>query len=209
MVGLAQEIAAAETTYAQIRVGKAHGIGLRDGEVIRTGGKFVKATTGYDLTQLITGSEGTLAVVTEATLRLYPRLEHTATILVPFTTLDEVTAAVPRILDRGVGPLILEYIDLLLLDGRDDPIEAGHGEAVVLAQPLDEAPVRRADDADARQEDEDDRLVQAGPLHGVDPIGCNASADNAADQGVRGRGWNALYPGANTTTYQAALMLTP
>ena len=41
-------------------------------------------------------------VVTEATLRLYPRLEHTATILVPFTTLNEVTAAVPRILDRGV-----------------------------------------------------------------------------------------------------------
>jgi glycolate oxidase len=88
---------------------------LAGGEVIRTGGKFVKATSGYDLTQLITGSEGTLAVVTEATLRLYPRLEHTATILVPFTTLDEVTAAVPRILDRGVGPLILEYIDLLTM----------------------------------------------------------------------------------------------
>lgn len=88
---------------------------LAGGEVIRTGGKFVKATTGYDLTQLITGSEGTLAVVTEATLRLYPRLEHTATILVPFHTLDAVTAAVPRILDRGVGPLILEYIDLLTM----------------------------------------------------------------------------------------------
>ncbi|MFM7617303.1 MAG: FAD-binding oxidoreductase [Actinomycetes bacterium] len=88
---------------------------LAAGEIIRTGGKFVKATTGYDLTQLITGSEGTLAVVTEATLRLYPRLEHTATILVPFHTLDAVTAAVPRILDRGVGPLILEYIDLLTM----------------------------------------------------------------------------------------------
>ena len=45
---------------------------LGTGEVIRTGGKFVKATTGYDLTQLIIGSEGTLALVTEATLRLYP-----------------------------------------------------------------------------------------------------------------------------------------
>ena len=42
---------------------------LGTGEVIRTGGKFVKATTGYDLTQLIIGSEGTLAVVTEAILR--------------------------------------------------------------------------------------------------------------------------------------------
>ena len=45
---------------------------LATGEVIRTGGKLVKASTGYDLTQLIIGSEGTLAVVTEAVLRLYP-----------------------------------------------------------------------------------------------------------------------------------------
>ena len=44
------------------------------GEVIRSGGRFVKNTTGYDLTQLIIGSEGTLALVTEATLRLHPRL---------------------------------------------------------------------------------------------------------------------------------------
>ena len=46
---------------------------LATGEVIRTGGKIVKASTGYDLTQLIIGSEGTLALVTEATLKLYPR----------------------------------------------------------------------------------------------------------------------------------------
>ncbi len=48
----------------------------------------MKATTGYDLTQLIIGSEGTLAIVTEATLKLYPRAEHTATVLAPFATLD-------------------------------------------------------------------------------------------------------------------------
>ncbi|MGZ4801981.1 MAG: FAD-binding oxidoreductase [Acidimicrobiia bacterium] len=88
---------------------------LATGEVIRTGGKFVKATTGYDLTQLIIGSEGTLALVTEATLKLYPRLRHQATLLAPFTTLDEVTAAIPRIVDSGIGPLILEYIDMITL----------------------------------------------------------------------------------------------
>ena len=65
---------------------------LPTGEVIRTGGKFVKATTGYDLTQLVIGSEGTLALATEATLRLYPRAPHTATVLAPFPTLDAVTA---------------------------------------------------------------------------------------------------------------------
>ncbi len=88
---------------------------LPGGEVIRSGGKFVKATTGYDLTQLVTGSEGTLALVTEATLRLYPRAPHQATILAPFTTLDEVTAAVPRIVHSGIGPLILEYIDMITM----------------------------------------------------------------------------------------------
>jgi glycolate oxidase len=90
---------------------------LGTGEVIRTGGKFVKATTGYDLTQLILGSEGTLAVVTEAILRLYPRPSHAATVLAPFPTIDEVARVVPRIVTSGVGPLILEYIDLMSMAG--------------------------------------------------------------------------------------------
>ena len=88
---------------------------LPGGQVMRTGGKFVKASSGYDLTQLVIGSEGTLALVTEATLKLYPRAAHAATVLAPFTTLEQVTAAVPRIVDSGIGPLILEYIDLLTM----------------------------------------------------------------------------------------------
>jgi glycolate oxidase len=88
---------------------------LASGEVIRTGGRFVKASTGYDLTQLIVGSEGTLALVTEATLRLYPRPEHQATVMAPFRTLEEVTDAVPKIVASGIGPLIVEYIDMLTL----------------------------------------------------------------------------------------------
>ena len=90
---------------------------LGTGEVIRAGGKFVKATTGYDLTQLIIGSEGTLALVTEATLRLYPRPAHAATVLAPFATLDEIARAVPRIVASGIGPLLVEYIDLVSMAG--------------------------------------------------------------------------------------------
>jgi glycolate dehydrogenase FAD-linked subunit len=90
---------------------------LGTGEIVRTGGKFVKATTGYDLTQLIIGSEGTLAIVTEATLRLYPRPPHSATLLAPFETLEEVAAAVPRIVASGITPVILEYIDLVSMAG--------------------------------------------------------------------------------------------
>ena len=88
---------------------------LASGEVIRTGGKHVKVSTGYDLTQLLIGSEGTLALVTEATVRLYPRLPYPATLLAPFSSLAEVTAAVPRIVASGVGPLMLEYVDMLTM----------------------------------------------------------------------------------------------
>ncbi|WP_214368258.1 FAD-binding oxidoreductase [Pseudonocardia sp. H11422] len=88
---------------------------LASGEVLRTGGKVAKASTGYDLTQLIVGSEGTLALVTEATLRLYPRHPHQATVLAPFAGVDEVAAAVPKIVASGIGPLILEYIDALTM----------------------------------------------------------------------------------------------
>ena len=88
---------------------------LANGEVIRTGGKFVKATSGYDLTQLIIGSEGTLALVTEATLKLWPRHPHAATVLAPFSTLEGVTDAVPRIIDAGIEPTILEYIDFMTM----------------------------------------------------------------------------------------------
>jgi glycolate oxidase len=85
------------------------------GEVIRTGGKFVKGSSGYDLTQLIIGSEGTLAIATEAILRLHPRLDHGATVLIPFPTLDEVASAVPRIVGSGLMPTILEYIDFITM----------------------------------------------------------------------------------------------
>lgn len=88
---------------------------LGTGETIRTGGKFVKATSGYDLTQTIIGSEGTLAIATEATLRLHPRLPAGATVLIPFPTLEEVAAAVPRIVGSGLAPTILEYIDFITM----------------------------------------------------------------------------------------------
>jgi glycolate oxidase len=100
---------------------------LASGEVLRTGGKYTKNSTGYDLTQLVIGSEGTLALATEAVVRLYPRLPHQATILAPFATLEEITAAVPRIVASGVGPLILEYIDLVTMAAitANDDIDLG------------------------------------------------------------------------------------
>jgi glycolate oxidase len=90
---------------------------LADGSVLRTGGKFVKSSTGYDLTQLLIGSEGTLAVTTEVTLKVQPRRTEVATVLAPFATLAEVARAVPPIVASGVDPSILEYIDVLAMAG--------------------------------------------------------------------------------------------
>ena len=90
---------------------------LASGAIIRSGGKFVKVSTGYDLTQLIVGSEGTLALVTEATLRLYPRPEHQATILAPFRTLADLMRAVPPIIATGISVTTLEYIEADTMTG--------------------------------------------------------------------------------------------
>jgi glycolate oxidase len=88
---------------------------LATGELIRTGGRIAKVSSGYDLTQLIIGSEGSLALATEVIVRLYPRLEHGATVLAPFTEFTEVVRAVPKVIGSGLAPHILEYIDNLTM----------------------------------------------------------------------------------------------
>lgn len=84
---------------------------LADGTVVRTGGPVVKVSSGYDLTQLIVGSEGTLALVTEVTLKLSPKMAHSTTTLVPFGSLEEVTSIVPKLIASGLQPAMLEYLD--------------------------------------------------------------------------------------------------
>ncbi len=90
---------------------------LADGRVLRTGGKFVKCSSGYDLTQLLIGSEGTLAITTEVTVKVQPRFTASATVLAPFGTLAEVARAVPHIVNSGIDPSILEYVDVLVMAG--------------------------------------------------------------------------------------------
>jgi glycolate oxidase len=117
-------------------VTRHHVIGLEvvlpSGEVIHTGGKIVKVSSGYDLTQLIIGSEGTLGLVTKVWIKLSPRLPKGATVLAPFATLDEVTSAIPKILASGLQPLILEYIDLLtmMVIVMDSGIELGISDEI-------------------------------------------------------------------------------
>jgi glycolate oxidase len=89
---------------------------LMGGRVVRTGKRTVKGVTGYDVTSLLVGSEGTLAVFTEATLRLVPRPPNIATALALFTDVHAAAAAVSAIVAAGVVPRCLEMLDAATLD---------------------------------------------------------------------------------------------
>ena len=89
---------------------------LPDGQVIRTGSKAVKNVVGYDLTQLLVGSEGTLAIVTEATLRLVPRPPAVATLRACFADVAAAALGVSAVLRRRVVPAALELVDQDSLD---------------------------------------------------------------------------------------------
>jgi len=93
---------------------------LPNGAIIETGGKYVKFSTGYDLTQLIVGSEGTLAVVTKVILKLLPHPKATTTLFVPFRDLNDGIRAVPIILKSGVVPVTIEFLEKLGLNAMED-----------------------------------------------------------------------------------------
>jgi len=84
---------------------------LPNGEIIKTGGKFVKCSTGYDLTQLIAGSEGTLAVVTKVILKLTAKPAKREVLFAPFPDLQNAIDAVPDILRLKVTPIGIEFME--------------------------------------------------------------------------------------------------
>jgi len=84
---------------------------LSSGQIIRTGGKFVKYTTGYDLTQLLVGSEGTLAIITETILRLNTPPAKTEVLFIPFPSIEGAIDTVPEILRLGNLPAGIEFME--------------------------------------------------------------------------------------------------
>jgi glycolate oxidase len=84
---------------------------LPDGEVIRTGSKAVKNVVGYDLTQLLAGSEGTLGIITQAVLRLVPKPPAHATLRATFDSVDAAVEAVTELIRARVVPATVELVD--------------------------------------------------------------------------------------------------
>jgi len=89
---------------------------LPNGEIINTGGEFVKCSTGYDLTQLIIGSEGTLAVVTKIILKLTTKPAGREVLFAPFTDLQNAIDAVPEILRLKVTPVGIEFMERSIIE---------------------------------------------------------------------------------------------
>jgi glycolate oxidase len=89
---------------------------LPSGEVIWTGANTLKNSTGYNLTQLIVGSEGTLGVVTRAVLKLIPYPNFNLLMLVPFYDETDACKAVSSIFEAGIVPSALEFMERTAID---------------------------------------------------------------------------------------------
>ncbi|TDU90396.1 glycolate oxidase [Kribbella voronezhensis] len=123
---------------------------LASGEVIRTGRRSVKGVAGYDVTRLIVGSEGTLGVVTEATLALRPAPEAALTAAATFLSIEDGIAAAAAVMASGLRPSLLEFLDGLtaraIQDYRDMGLPADVG-SLLIAQ-SDRGPRAAADVAE-------------------------------------------------------------
>jgi len=84
---------------------------LASGEVIKTGGRPIKNVTGYDVTRLLCGSEGTLAVITKIIVKVIAKPEARRTLLVAFRSIDDASLTVSKIMAAGIVPRALELMD--------------------------------------------------------------------------------------------------
>ena len=101
---------------------------LPNGEIINTGANTLKNSTGYNITQLMIGSEGTLGIVTKAVLKLIPLPKFNKLILVPFSSAVDACSSVASIFKAGVIPSALEFMDRKAVDFTIKYIEEAHLE---------------------------------------------------------------------------------
>ncbi|MFV9510370.1 glycolate oxidase subunit GlcD [Tepidibacillus sp. LV47] len=98
---------------------------LPNGDILHTGGKLAKDVAGYDLTKLLIGSEGTLAVITKATLKLLPLPETKRTMLAIFKDLTDAARAVSKIIANKIIPVTLEFMDNATINVVEDYVKIG------------------------------------------------------------------------------------
>jgi glycolate oxidase len=123
------------------------------GEIIHLGGKLIKSSTGYNLLHLFIGSEGTLGVITAATIQFLTKPAVTRSLVIPFAGLEKAIETVPLMFKKKIVPLALEFVPLDVIKISEEhlhkkwPCSQGQTHLLVIL--------------DAQSEEEMDRLSQA------------------------------------------------
>ena len=109
---------------------------IKEGHTLKTGNPIIKDVAGYDITKLFVGSEGTLGLITSATLKLIPKPKARATALALFKNLEDVGRAVTKIFTSGIFPSALEFMDSDAIRAVEDykPVGLPKVEALLLIE---------------------------------------------------------------------------
>ncbi|MCS6997881.1 MAG: FAD-binding protein [Aquificaceae bacterium] len=120
---------------------------VKEGQTLRTGNPVIKDVAGYDITKLLVGSEGTLGLITSATLKLIPKPKARSTALALFNNLEDVGRAVTKIFTSGIFPSALEFMDSDAIRAVEDykPVGLPRVEALLLIE-VDGSPQGVAED---------------------------------------------------------------
>jgi glycolate oxidase len=117
---------------------------LATGEILNLGGKLLKNNTGYNIMHLLVGSEGTLGVITKAVIKLHPKSQFSATLVVPFSERRSALQMVPKILQSGTTPSAIEYIEEKEIEKTEEhlnekwPGEKAKSQLIVILTALNE-----------------------------------------------------------------------
>ncbi|HJW26298.1 MAG TPA: FAD-linked oxidase C-terminal domain-containing protein [Rhodocyclaceae bacterium] len=163
---------------------------LADGRIVKTGGRARKSSAGYDLTRLLVGSEGTLGVITELTVKLYPIPEAISAAVCAFPTIDAAVQAVIQTIQLGVPVARIELLDALALTAINRHSKTTLAEAPTLFFEFHGSPAGVAEQAETVQ-------AIAGELGGQDFAWATRPED-------RSRLWQARHD-----AYFACLQLKP
>jgi glycolate oxidase len=108
---------------------------LPNGDVIRTGSRSIKTSSGYDLTRLFVGSEGTLGVITEITLKILPKPKHVQVLIAVFKTAVDAGKAASQIINSGITPSAMEFVDQFtaaaMNPGLSKPLPLGEANLMI------------------------------------------------------------------------------